>query len=359
MIDVGTGVIPLGRKLMAGLVRQGRRRGADFLVPRTWDHIQGFPFFPPVFVPGNKFIVHGPGRSPSMLEGILEGQMNPHFSPLYTMRNLGASIEVVAVDGAAQRSQLRMRGVHVMARLNPHGATQALAYRSKRTGARWSMRADAGYPTWGPRADVTCALSRCADVLIHDCTYSPEDRAQRMARGFSSNRGSGAGGGRGRREEAGHVPLRPGLQRTTSSTRSGASRGACSMSRRQADRARRRARRLDAHGLIADARARWSGRRGRAGRSIRAVARGGDGTTRRVEPRARCAACRARDGERAARSRRPRGRCRRVRDRGAPARALQLSQEPSRVVAFGRGVRGARDRDVARASGMTTRSWRA
>jgi ribonuclease BN (tRNA processing enzyme) len=30
------------------------------------------------------------------------------------------------------------------------------------------------------------ALYQDADVLIHDCTYSPEDRALRVSRGFSS-----------------------------------------------------------------------------------------------------------------------------------------------------------------------------
>ena len=45
-----------------------------------------------------------------MLEGILEGQMNPNFSPLYTMKNLGASIELhVAVDGAARDPSFESR----------------------------------------------------------------------------------------------------------------------------------------------------------------------------------------------------------------------------------------------------------
>ena len=176
MIDVGTGAIPLGRKLMAGAFGKGAGEARIFLSHAHWDHIQGFPFFAPVFVPGNKFTVHGPGRSSSMLEGILEGQMNPHFSPLYTMRNLGASIEV-AGGRRGQRSELRvLGGVRVKARLNPHGATQALAYRFEEDGRSLVYASDAGYPAGGPSADVR-ALYRGADVLIHDCTYSPEDRA--------------------------------------------------------------------------------------------------------------------------------------------------------------------------------------
>jgi phosphoribosyl 1,2-cyclic phosphodiesterase len=185
IIDSGTGVIPLGRKLMASSFGKGGGEAAVFLSHAHWDHIQGFPFFPPIFVPGNRFTIFGPGRSSSMLEGILEGQMNPHFSPLYTMRNLGASIDVVAVNGAAEDPSFDCKGVRVSARLNPHGATVALAYRFEEQGRALVYASDAGYPPTGP-SDAVCNLYHGADILIHDCTYSPEDQAERLARGFSS-----------------------------------------------------------------------------------------------------------------------------------------------------------------------------
>jgi phosphoribosyl 1,2-cyclic phosphodiesterase len=185
IVDAGTGLINLGRKLMAGDFGKGAGDAQVFLSHAHWDHIQGFPFFAPVFVPGNKFTVHGPGRSSSMLEGILEGQMNPHFSPLYTMRNLGAIIGVQAVDGQAKDPSFLCCGVTVRARLNPHGATRALAYRFEENGRSLVYASDAGYPPGGPSDEVR-ELYAGADVLIHDCTYSPEDRAERIARGFSS-----------------------------------------------------------------------------------------------------------------------------------------------------------------------------
>jgi phosphoribosyl 1,2-cyclic phosphodiesterase len=71
--------------MLAGAFGKGTGEASVFLSHAHWDHIQGFPFFGPTFVPGNRFAIYGPARSSSMLEGILEGQMNPHFSPLYTM----------------------------------------------------------------------------------------------------------------------------------------------------------------------------------------------------------------------------------------------------------------------------------
>jgi phosphoribosyl 1,2-cyclic phosphodiesterase len=185
IIDSGTGVIPLGRQLMAQEFGRGQGEARMFLSHAHWDHIQGFPFFQPVFVPGNRLTIYGPGRSSSMLEGILEGQMNPHFSPLHTMKNLGAGIDVVALDGAAKDPSFEVDGVRVSARLNPHGATRALAYRFEENGRSLVYASDAGYPPGGPSDEVR-ALYRGATVLIHDCTYSPEDRAERVARGFSS-----------------------------------------------------------------------------------------------------------------------------------------------------------------------------
>ena len=185
IVDLGTGAVRLGRQLLGTPFGKGQGEASIFFSHAHWDHIQGFPFFPPIFIPGNKFTVYGPGRSSSMLEGILEGQMNPHFSPLYTMKNLGAAIEVVAVDGMSKDPSFDCKGVTVRARLNPHGATKALAYRFEEDGRSLVYASDAGYPPGGPSEDVR-QLYAGADVLIHDCTYSPEDRAERMARGFSS-----------------------------------------------------------------------------------------------------------------------------------------------------------------------------
>jgi phosphoribosyl 1,2-cyclic phosphodiesterase len=184
ILDAGTGMAQLGKKLMAGEFGQGKGRAAILVTHAHWDHIQGFPFFGPVFVPGNRFTVYGPGRSSAMLEGILEGQMNPHFSPLYTMKNLGATIELAAIN-VDEDEEFIESGLLVRGHLNPHGSTTALAYRLEEEGRSLVYAPDAGYPPSGP-SERALALYRNADVLIHDCTYTPEDRASRMSRGFSS-----------------------------------------------------------------------------------------------------------------------------------------------------------------------------
>src|SRR5690349_20446512 len=97
IIDMGTGLMHLGNSLLPGEFGKGHGKATNLLSHAHWDHIQGLGFFAPVFIPGNHFVLRGHGKSSSMLEGILEGQMNPNFSPLYTLKNLGASFEVRAV----------------------------------------------------------------------------------------------------------------------------------------------------------------------------------------------------------------------------------------------------------------------
>src|SRR3984885_10662560 len=96
IVDMGTGLMHLGNTLMAQSFGKGGGKASILLSHTHWDHIQGLGFFPPVFIPGNHFTLWGPGGSDGMLESILEGQMDPNFSPLQTLRNFSAVFDVRA-----------------------------------------------------------------------------------------------------------------------------------------------------------------------------------------------------------------------------------------------------------------------
>lgn len=195
IIDMGMGLVNLGAQLMQREFSKGKGKAVVLLSHPHWDHIQGFPFFAPVYIPGNELVVFGNARSPSMLEGILEGQMNPHFSPIYTIKNMGATIEFRTMEHGVP---VEVEGLRLSARPNPHGVTTALAFRLEETideseggastkgkSVSFVYAADVGYPDTGPSPE-TLELYRNADLLLHDCTYTPEDLLTRRNRGFSS-----------------------------------------------------------------------------------------------------------------------------------------------------------------------------
>ena len=182
IIDMGTGLMHLGNTLMAGAFGKGNGRAAILLSHTHWDHIQGLGFFPPVFVGGNQFTVWGPGGSPELLEEILEGQMDPNFSPLQTLKNFAAKFDVRAVNlGIPWEAE----GLKIVAREHPHGATTALSFRIEEAGRTFVYASDVGYAESGPPPEAI-AHYRGADVLLHDTTYTPSDQAKRRNRGFSS-----------------------------------------------------------------------------------------------------------------------------------------------------------------------------
>jgi len=184
IIDMGTGLMHLGNTLMAGAFGKGAGHASILLSHTHWDHIQGLGFFAPVFIGGNRFTIWGPGGSDNVLEDILEGQMDPNFSPLQSLKNFAATFEVRAAPCGAS---FEAEGLQITAREHAHGATTALAFRIVEDGRSFVYASDVGQPfaDTGPSAE-TVAFFRGADVLLHDTTYRPADQATRRNRGFSS-----------------------------------------------------------------------------------------------------------------------------------------------------------------------------
>lgn len=78
ILDAGTGIRELGMELARNMPLE-----CYLLVTHThWDHINGLPFFVPLFVPGNRIVIYGPPDPITMsgVERVLSSQMAyPHF----------------------------------------------------------------------------------------------------------------------------------------------------------------------------------------------------------------------------------------------------------------------------------------
>ena len=80
IIDCGTGARGLGAALMTRTPKPSSI--TIFLSHTHWDHIQGFPFFAPLFVPGNRVTVYAPEGSGPSLREVLAGQMEYTYFPM-------------------------------------------------------------------------------------------------------------------------------------------------------------------------------------------------------------------------------------------------------------------------------------
>jgi phosphoribosyl 1,2-cyclic phosphodiesterase len=101
IVDLGTGIRPLGDWLMGHDLPKGPIDADIFVTHTHWDHIMGFPMFTPLFVPTTKLRVRGPV---SYGDDTMESIMSTLFSYLYwpvRMSELAAHIEYDTITETA------------------------------------------------------------------------------------------------------------------------------------------------------------------------------------------------------------------------------------------------------------------
>ncbi|NMF86064.1 MBL fold metallo-hydrolase [Nodosilinea sp. P-1105] len=163
VFDGGTGLRELGITLMA----EAPLAASLFFTHSHWDHIQGFPFFGPAFVPGNRFDIYGAiAPNGSTIEQRLNDQMlHPNFPvPLQVM---GADLKFCDIEIG---ETVHLKDITVENSLLNHPG-EAVGYR-----VTWQDHV-AAYITdtehFPNRLDPNVvALAQDADVLIYDSTYT-------------------------------------------------------------------------------------------------------------------------------------------------------------------------------------------
>lgn len=97
IVDAGSGIRELGNRLAV----DGQNRkpvSADLFLTHTHsDHILGFPFFGPIYLPDTRLTVHGPVTyADTSLETIIGGQLSYHYFPV-RMEELPADIRYIDI----------------------------------------------------------------------------------------------------------------------------------------------------------------------------------------------------------------------------------------------------------------------
>lgn len=194
ILDCGTGARLLGNYMMSKA--SGPITGAILLTHTHWDHIQGFPFFAPLFVPGNHFAVYGPEGCHTSLRDVLSGQMDYHYFPV-ELNHLAAQIQYADLSEGAHD----IAGVTVRAQAMNH-PSPTLGYRVEGDGVSvlylgdhepysekvWRDGAEPGrIDSINHDGDRDHAeYMKNADLLIHEAQYTPEEYPAKRNWGHST-----------------------------------------------------------------------------------------------------------------------------------------------------------------------------
>jgi phosphoribosyl 1,2-cyclic phosphodiesterase len=194
VLDCGTGMRPLGDHLLAE--RSGAISAAILLTHTHWDHIQGFPFFAPLFIPGNRLRVYGPQGANLSLHDALAGQMEHNYFPVQ-LDDVAAQIQYRDLE----EGTYEIEGLRVRAQKMNH-PTATLGYRFE-SGPRslcyltdhepyfeeiWRDGAAAGQlesiRDAGDRRHAE--FMQGAGVVIHEAQYTPEEYTAKRNWGHST-----------------------------------------------------------------------------------------------------------------------------------------------------------------------------
>lgn len=174
ILDAGSGLRSLGQQLMEGPFGLGQGF-ARFLVTHThWDHILGFPFFQPLYVPGNRFEVWS---ADPQIEGILEGQQHRDNFPVpFHAFKAQLSFHHLPPGGQLEVDEVVVR----TAQTNHPGVT--LGYRIEEPGASAVVITDTarieavqqGDDMLVGQAFTDSLIDLCAeaDLLVHDAHFT-------------------------------------------------------------------------------------------------------------------------------------------------------------------------------------------
>ena len=187
IIDCGTGAHDLGQHI---LKQKATGNEGSILISHThWDHIQGIPFFAPLFVPGNKWTFYAPRGFGDTLRETLAGQMEFTYFPV-TLDAFGAKVEYRDLT----EQTFEIGDIRITSRFLNHPAL-TLAYKLECEGATLVYSCD-HEPHSHELADGRGQIHgqdrehseffRNADLVIHDAQYTPAEYATKIGWGHST-----------------------------------------------------------------------------------------------------------------------------------------------------------------------------
>jgi phosphoribosyl 1,2-cyclic phosphodiesterase len=180
IFDAGTGIRKLGKEIASGALAQ-EKIVVIVLSHTHWDHIQGFPFFDPAYIPGFRIVIGicGRNRGTKNLQEVFAAQMQDQFFPV-PLDRMGADFEFLQPDTQPYTGPFGRQWEFTE---HPHPG-RAYSYRLMTEGKTFVYCTDVEH---GDSIDPKVVhVARGADLLIHEAQYTAEELKAKKGWGHSS-----------------------------------------------------------------------------------------------------------------------------------------------------------------------------
>jgi len=178
IIDSGTGIRKLGEELM-------RREIFDmdiFLTHSHWDHIQGFPFFSPIYSERTRINIFGRSSSYKPLKDILSHQMSYEYFPV-SFSDLKSTINFLGASG--NQFEIDNHRIKLIQTNHPVFTT---GLRIEKDNKSFVFITDNELLCEEAKTSMDEFVKFChqADYLIHDAQFTEEEYKKRKGWGHST-----------------------------------------------------------------------------------------------------------------------------------------------------------------------------
>ncbi|HSJ04604.1 MAG: response regulator [Verrucomicrobium sp.] len=190
IFDAGSGIRELGNHILAS----GPRKLHLFITHTHWDHIQGFPFFTPAYLPGYDITVYGSTGFGKNLEALFRGQLDRDYFPVQ-MEDMRSNLrfqhlgdEPIEIGGAKITWEFSHHPLPTVG-YKIEGQNQTVVWMPDDeflqgyTGAPHAL--SRYHPQVAPFEKIVAFLNG-VDVVVHEAQYMAEEYPNRVGWGHCS-----------------------------------------------------------------------------------------------------------------------------------------------------------------------------
>jgi phosphoribosyl 1,2-cyclic phosphodiesterase len=168
IIDAGSGIRRLGNRLLA----EDRHDYTMIFTHAHWDHIMGFPFFKPIYLPETRISIFGCPFAQSSVKGMITRIMAP---PNFPVNFEDITAEIHYQETCQDTFTIGSLTITPIPLSHPN---QGMGYRFQEAGKSFVFLTDnelAYRHPGGMAFEDYCAFAKVADLLVHDAEFRPED----------------------------------------------------------------------------------------------------------------------------------------------------------------------------------------